>query len=257
MPKRYFPIAVLTAILAAVAIFGYLTPPESEAEIPKRILLDNSGGKVVFNHVAHARDYKVDCKECHHEVQDDPSQSLPCGDCHGVDVVDTWVEEHITAFTQDHQCATCHHVEFERNTDWGHDMHVENDLAACTDCHHDESTEPEPTDCGECHDMEGSEDMPGLRDAAHERCKTCHEDLFEEGLAGCESCHVSINQMDALKAGALQEDFSTCTSCHQEKSTNELLMNRMNAFHAQCMGCHQKEGKGPFEKDQCNQCHYQ
>ena len=29
----------------------------------------------------------------------------------------------------------------------------------------------------------------------------------------------------------------------------------MAALHGNCMKCHEKHGKGPFRKDQCNQCH--
>ena len=43
MQKRYIPIALLTAVLAAVAVVGYVLPEPHEA-VPQRVLLDNAGG---------------------------------------------------------------------------------------------------------------------------------------------------------------------------------------------------------------------
>ena len=53
MQKRYIPIALLTAVLAAVAVVGYVLPEPHEA-VPERVLLDNAGGPVVFQHADHA-----------------------------------------------------------------------------------------------------------------------------------------------------------------------------------------------------------
>lgn len=43
--------------------------------------------------------------------------------------------------------------------------------------------------------------------------------------------------------------------CHVKKTPDKLIPGRMDAFHGQCMGCHEKLGKGPFGKDKCAQCH--
>ncbi len=255
MPKRYFPIAVLTGILAAVALFGYMTPTPSEA-IPVRVLMDNAGGKVVLNHVAHNRDYGVACETCHHEAAPGDLEPLSCGRCHGVDVTDIWVEEHAATFTKDLQCVTCHHVEFAKNYDWGHEMHK--DLASCTDCHHeDTSIEPEPTNCADCHQSEADGAMPALRDAVHAKCQTCHQDLFDKELAGCADCHGEVDQKQQLAAGTLDKQFTRCTSCHSDKSVNEVIPSRMTALHASCMGCHEELGAGPYQKTECSQCHFQ
>jgi hypothetical protein len=29
----------------------------------------------------------------------------------------------------------------------------------------------------------------------------------------------------------------------------------MNAFHEQCMDCHEREGKGPYGENSCFKCH--
>ena len=46
-----------------------------------------------------------------------------------------------------------------------------------------------------------------------------------------------------------------CTVCHGDVKASELIPDRMAALHGNCMKCHEKHGKGPFRKDQCNQCH--
>ena len=46
-----------------------------------------------------------------------------------------------------------------------------------------------------------------------------------------------------------------CTVCHGNVKASELIPDRMAALHGNCMKCHEKHGKGPFRKDQCNQCH--
>ena len=49
--------------------------------------------------------------------------------------------------------------------------------------------------------------------------------------------------------------YADCTVCHVKKTPDKLIPGRMDAFHGQCMGCHEKLGKGPFGKDKCAQCH--
>lgn len=254
MSKRYFPIAVLTGILAAVALFGYMTPTQSEAT-PVRILLDNAGGKVVFNHAVHTKDYGAACETCHHETAAGDQEPLSCGQCHGANVTDAWVKEHKTTFTKDLQCVTCHHVEFDKNHDWGHKSHE--DIASCTDCHHaDTSIEPEPANCADCHQAEADGKMPALRDAVHAKCQSCHADMFEAQLKGCASCHGAVDQKEQLKSGTLKKEFTKCTSCHSDKGVNEIIPSRMTSLHASCMGCHEKQDAGPYKKGDCNQCHF-
>jgi hypothetical protein len=38
-----------------------------------------------------------------------------------------------------------------------------------------------------------------------------------------------------------------CAACHKPRE-------RTDAFHTQCMGCHEEFGAGPTQ-DACNQCH--
>lgn len=50
-------------------------------------------------------------------------------------------------------------------------------------------------------------------------------------------------------------DMIACGECHTATSADDGILNRMDAFHQSCMGCHEETGAGPWEKDQCNQCH--
>jgi formate-dependent nitrite reductase cytochrome c552 subunit len=49
-----------------------------------------------------------------------------------------------------------------------------------------------------------------------------------------------------------------CSDCH-DKPNEKLVPTEKEAFHGQCMGCHEKQGKGPWRADEevreCGQCH--
>lgn len=48
-----------------------------------------------------------------------------------------------------------------------------------------------------------------------------------------------------------EPEESDCTACHTLKPDDKKLP-AMRAFHANCKGCHAKEGKGPLT---CGECH--
>ncbi len=252
MSKEYVFTILTIGILLAIAIFGYALPDKTRAE-PVRILFDNAGGKVIFDHKAHVEDYFIDCQSCHHEsLASNPSPPMACGDCHGVAITDAFREDHTAEYT-DEACVTCHHVEFTKVV-WDHEAHT--GYADCTTCHHDPEISPEPVACSSCHDSAGDEKKPSLRDASHLRCQSCHVEMLEEKMTGCASCHESDDQRAALKNGVSNAQFSNCSSCHYEEKVTELILDRMSAFHKRCMGCHEEVQSGPFAKDQCNQCHF-
>ena len=60
MHKRYLPIAVVTGLLCVLALVGYVMP-EGQKGLPVRTLLENKGGKVIFNHSSHSEDMQNDC----------------------------------------------------------------------------------------------------------------------------------------------------------------------------------------------------
>lgn len=147
------------AVLLAVALFGYVSP-KAEDTVPARVVLDNSGGRVIFSHAAHAEDYGYECVDCHHdEVEDVESFPADCGSCHPKAVDEKFAKEHKSAFPSDEYCIRCHF------------------------------------------------DVPG---------ETIPED---------------------------------------DRPYKDMILTRADAFHGQCMGCHEAEFAGPFGEDSCSTCH--
>lgn len=262
MQKRYIPITVFVALLAVVAIIGYLIPNPAQS-MPERILLDNAAGKVVFNHQQHARDAKIACQTCHHESTQQRDTVQSCGSCHGPAFDENFRKNHAERFTVNGvvdkaACATCHHVEFAPKVKWSHKAHAEEYGVECRSCHHkDTNIEPEPQNCADCHQRIGDKDMPSIRTAVHTKCQSCHEDMFAKNVKGCAECHTKVESRTLLTENkfAVTPLYANCATCHVEQKTQDLVPGRMAAFHGQCIKCHETTGKGPFTKDQCNQCH--
>lgn len=263
LQKRYLPIALLTLILAAGAVVGYLLPEPSEA-VPQRVLLDNAGGPVVFQHADHAFQLKIPCQKCHHESPVKRENVQRCESCHGIAVNAAFKKNHIAAFNDNAACATCHHYELGPKK-WGHKKHQEDYGVDCRECHHKNTEiEPEPQNCADCHEPgaptnkkaeEGT--PPNLADAVHARCLTCHEEMFAAKAKGCAQCHTQKAVRDILpKEGLVKLNpmFTNCAVCHGLPA-EKLIPGRMDAYHKLCMGCHEKEKKGPYGKEQCAQCH--
>ena len=248
--KRYVPVAVITVLCLVAAVVGYLKKPATSAEVPLKVLLDNTGGKVVFAHAEHNRKFKIACGECHHEQRSPKDKVLACETCHVKEFDEQFAAEHMNAIPEKN-CVQCHHTVGGINFD--HDAHA-SDYAGddCTACHHDASIEPEPQNCADCH-AEPAEGVPGLEKALHGRCISCHEEWFtpeEEGAKPqCSACHQS---RPAPAEGAV--DYAACATCHVEP-VKDLVPVQSQAFHAKCMGCHEKADKGPYRKSECSQCH--
>ena len=60
MEKKFYPITLLTVLLAVFAVGAYVWP-QAEEDVPTRILLDNKGGKIVYEHKVHAEGYGLEC----------------------------------------------------------------------------------------------------------------------------------------------------------------------------------------------------
>lgn len=250
LSRRHLPITIVAVILLATGVVGYMIPA-SEADVPKRVLLQSSGGKVIFGHETHADDYGQDCQSCHHQgtaSAEAPEKTVACGSCHAKTFDQRFIDGHPTAFEDERLCASCHHMEF-KGLIFDHPAHQEYAGEDCMACHHDESIDPDgPSKCSSCHTarLEGS--RPSLGDASHQRCADCHYDVFEEKTAGCSYCHEE-READPADAGSV-----SCSTCHEEK-TADLIPERTAAFHGQCMGCHEEFGAGPYGDDSCNRCH--
>ncbi|MBU0995196.1 MAG: cytochrome c family protein [Proteobacteria bacterium] len=69
-------------------------------------------------------------------------------------------------------------------------------------------------------------------------------------LEDCSICHHRYDGKHLLE-GESSED-QTCADCHSLRKTKENSMPLMKAFHLQCKGCHEENGKGP---KLCGECH--
>ncbi len=237
---------VITALLLVVAVSSYLVPAQSEP-VPTRLLFDTAGGKVILAHSTHAHDYGLDCTRCHHHgpAVEDQATPLACAVCHPAEFDDHFIHEHAASFDTD-TCADCHHTRMQ-GLSFDHDAHMELLSDDCRACHHDTEIEPEPAACADCHDKTGDESMPSLKEAGHSRCSDCHSEL-DPGEMACRTCHALEDT-----AGNIITSPAPCADCHAEGIP---LPTRTDAFHGQCMGCHQENQRGPFGDDSCGQCHF-
>jgi predicted CXXCH cytochrome family protein len=245
LQRRYLPILILTGILFISALVGYFAPAGIDGP-PTRVLLDNKGGKIIFTHATHSAREKQNCASCHHTSGEEQTP-LACADCHVKKFDEIFIADHQDSFDEK-QCASCHHPKSNINK-FSHERHkteyVEED---CQACHHDTDIEAEPQACSNCHKKEGTKEIISLKDANHTRCADCHEEMYEEGSKGCTNCH------SRKKSPAKELDAQPCADCHSEP-VDQLVPTTMNAFHSQCMTCHEKQGNGPFGDDACYQCH--
>ncbi len=290
--------AIAGCILAVAGLAGYFTPPPTEA-FPTRILMQNAGGRIVFTHRDHSETPNMTCAACHHELrvtaagvsQAGPGPAsgpgevaarpavMACADCHGAGDNPRFAAEHQKTYAaKGVPCASCHHARIEGLAPgWDHAVHAEQYAAEdCTSCHHPASFSykegrimaHKPQKCSNCHTAKPNKLAPTtLKDAAHARCVTCHEELFDRKAKGCPTCHNVASAARAVpgKAGPSGKSAeSSCASCHAP------LLSRMDAFHKSCMGCHDKMAAapgpdakaggtvaitGPGAKAPCAQCH--
>jgi len=110
---------------------------------------------------------------------------------------------------------------------FSHQTHAEEYGFECTDCHHDDIGQEKPLACGTCHPK-----------AFDEKFRTEHQKAFPNTDA-CLRCH------DEVPNGPLAE---------ADRPDTESIPLRADAFHTQCMDCHEENG-GPYGADSCYQCH--
>ncbi len=258
MSKRSSTMLVLACILVAAGLFGRLVPDSAPPAEAKRILLRNAGGRVVFTHAAHIALEDGKCMICHHEPAAFGNEAArpgigECGSCHLRSEDTAFAAAHRKQWSEaggDVTCASCHHTTLVGLSEkWSHEDHFGYASDDCQACHHGEDIEPSPQACRDCHSPEGAAAKIPLREAVHARCEPCHADKFEAKLTGCADCHELKRADKSLAEGAPAANFPACASCHFT------MPARMDAFHQNCMGCHEKVGKGPAGADQCKQCH--
>jgi len=250
---------IFLGVLAAVSLGGYLLPDHSDSMTP-RILMENAGGRVVFDHAGHISKYGIACTECHHDAADNKA-GLPCKTCH-LKEPSKEVPAHKAAGDR-YSCATCHHAVVTAK-DWRHDAHSEMFVGFfekdCRACHHSVHLEPVPQNCADCHASNVDQGkIPSVKNAVHARCAECHAGPGLPKTASeyassknCTSCHVVENARDCLTAGkSMDAALVSCSTCH-EVDHAKLIPASMAAYHGLCIDCHKSKG-GPV--DNCGQCH--
>jgi len=78
-------------------------------------------------------------------------------------------------------------------------------------------------------------------------CHDCHHhpEDNDSTIKACGYCHGA----DGEKSRVLQN----CAQCHASNEIEDVkLVNKADAFHSQCTGCHKDYGAGPVE---CSGCH--
>jgi hypothetical protein len=162
------------------------------------ITIENKGykkdrkGPAKFEHVKHAREYKISCWECHHEYKEDQQNEQP------VAMVEKKVEEIETVETApevedivepDDSALTAGSEQSEEN------VKDEKSLPKELTAQNIWSPWGITKKCSECHDpQEKKNDVIKLQAAYHLNCKTCHIDRRIYGnkileYRKCTTCH--------------------------------------------------------------------
>lgn len=78
-------------------------------------------------------------------------------------------------------------------------------------------------------------------------CSDCHHHFEEDEteLRSCGECHIHPDQAEA--------EIQTCAECHDPDEVDVAdALKRADAFHKQCIGCHEENEVEPVE---CAECH--
>jgi len=126
-----------------------------------------------------------------------------------------------------------------------HHRHVEDLGLACDSCHHSiiESSNEGLLSCGACHQREMDQGSTpfgtnGLFD----------HDLHSEDVGvSCNDCHHDMDDHN-------ESEPQACDSCHTAGSGGYSTIDRTDAFHGQCIGCHEAFDVAPVQAD-CSGCH--
>jgi hypothetical protein len=113
----------------------------------------------------------------------------------------------------------------------------------CIDCHHEwtEEAEQKPGSCGICHLVEPIETEEGKEFFDHDM----HADEDDGYGIACIDCHHEWDEDSG-------DDPVSCSECHEDESTDDNSIKIMDAFHMQCIGCHDDDGTAPTD---CSGCH--
>lgn len=127
----------IATVLLIVGVLSYTALSAKGPAEPVRLMFQNKGGNVLFDHQIHAEDYGYACEDCHHHPPGDEILDA-CGKCH------TSSDSELPEF-----CMECHDPEM-----------VEPAMVRADAFH---------TQCGGCHEEIGAGPMINNED-----CTRCH-----------------------------------------------------------------------------------
>jgi hypothetical protein len=120
--------SVLGWVLAVVGVFflvaGVMGTDGFAKDAPSKITVKSKRGDVTFSHDAHAKDAKIACAKCHHNL-DKAKDQHKCSDCHKAQ------KEGDVSSLKDafhNSCTKCHKAEKAKKADT-------KAPTLCNDCH--------------------------------------------------------------------------------------------------------------------------
>lgn len=140
--KKERDIAIgLAVVLLIVGVMCYGAFPAKKPDQPIRVFYRTLGGKVLFDHKAHADEsgYGVACSDCHHHPEGDEAANRACGTCHpkasGQELSQT--------------CLECHDKDEVESTEMM--KRADSFHKQCAGCHEQNDSGPKGQECSLCH----------------------------------------------------------------------------------------------------------
>lgn len=96
----------LAAVFLVTGVICYAAFAKKAPDDPIRIMFNNTGGKVLFDHKGHFSEdgYGIACMDCHHDLESEGQRPEACGECHLPDGEEA--PKRVDVFHS--QCKGCH-----------------------------------------------------------------------------------------------------------------------------------------------------
>ena len=117
---------------------------------------------------------------------------------------------------------------------------VMSDKVSCQTCHHNSGDEIRA--CKDCHNIPfnpQNSSKPGLKAAYHQRCMSCHKEVFG-GPESCTVCHTGgapVSGAVSAPARPHQLTWETCIKCHKDGIPGGGQEMKI-VYHDNCLKCH-------------------
>jgi hypothetical protein len=183
---------------------------------------------------------KVNCKQCHSDLQHFANTSVQCVACHRKD------DKHKNSLGE--KCESCHSdkawkgaTRFDHDRDSSFPLRESHRNTKCEGCHKDPTyRDKPPATCFGCHERDDRE--KGHKGRYGEKCETCHT---EKAFKAVRFEHARDTKFELRGKHTLAK----CDACHKGELYKEKLKT-------DCFSCHEPDDKhnGQLGKD-CARCH--